>query len=239
MQNLNEWRNDKKDIRAIECSYTMDNDIKIVFQDDIWEVVKELCNDVELEWQMFLIGTQETESDNILITDYIIPKQIVTGGSVTNEECVDQQYITEHGIIASMHSHGKLGVFFSGTDEETNLSEIKYHIVVNNRLEYKAVQQVSLPCGLKKQVDLDILLRTNKPKPVIKGRDNITENKFTYSYYGNDFSRYPNYNRTPELPLNNDVKTVPSVYKTHGFELDQQETYYEDRYTAKYSRKGF
>ena len=144
---MNEWNTgDSPDV--VKLSDLDEKGVGGLFyiQQEIMSVIQKLCEDIEVEWQMLLIG--EECQEGISITDYYIPKQEVTAGNVTNIDCIDDELIKDKGIIATIHSHANMGVFFSSVDEEcTNLSLIRYHIVVNNKHEFTACTRWDLPNG--------------------------------------------------------------------------------------------
>lgn len=162
------------------CDYLPSNmKQKFRFQHDVWKVMMALCSNVKVEWQALLKGTID-EDGVINITGYIIPQQEVTASNVKNLEVVDDVYITANQIIAGIHSHGNMGVFFSGTDDEhTNMSLIKHNIVVNNRGEYKATSRVELPCGLVKFIEGEVVT-VGDPSVVIEGIEKIVHKTFGF-----------------------------------------------------------
>lgn len=162
-----------------KCEYSekQKNETRIYLTPDIYALLTRMVDIVKTEFQVLLTG--RIENGNPVINDYYIPKQRVTGATVKNDDCIDAAMIAERGIIATVHSHAGMGVFFSGTDvNETNLNAaIKYHIVINNKMEYCAVEIVSLPCGMKTTRNISFSLTL--PETDITGLDNITKETFT------------------------------------------------------------
>lgn len=144
---------------------------------DVMSVIRKLCTEIKLEWQMLLIGEYDLEG-NVVITDYYIPKQEITGASVENLDCITQEFVTEKGIIATIHSHANMNTFFSATDvKDTNSSFIKHHIVVNNKLDFSAVTQWALPNGSIFFFKANVT--TSYPQATeVKGIENITERAY-------------------------------------------------------------
>jgi hypothetical protein len=130
---------------------------------------------------MLLIGT-EHEGNVVRITDYYVPEQKVTSASVKMNECMDLETVQKLGIVATIHSHASMKVFFSGTDyTETNTSFIKNHIVVNNKQEFIATKAIELPCGMKRFIDAVVTrdLPAIDTATEVKGMDKIE--KYTYT----------------------------------------------------------
>lgn len=174
---------------AKECSWgDKYTGITFYIMPEVWSVITQLCDDVKSEWQMMLCG--EEHDDNIIVTGYWIPKQEVTMSTVTNVDLIDSQVVREKKIVATIHSHANMGVFFSSTDTEfTNMSLIKNHIVVNNKGETCGTTRHSLPCGFTRFFDCKIEVHVEKADVV--GRENITEKKYFYQGvgYGSDVNK--------------------------------------------------
>lgn len=160
------------------CDYAKEGEFKISIAPDVMGVIYQLCDTVKLEWQALLLGAIEGNVVNVV--GYWIPKQEVSAASVKNLDVVDEEVIAAKGIVATIHSHGEMGVFFSSTDEEyTNLSQIKHHIVVNNAGEFVATSRTDLPCGMVKFDESSVHITVNKPIEV-QGDENIKEFKYTH-----------------------------------------------------------
>lgn len=159
---------------AKECSYSDAHpvpDTTLYISPEVYSVVNKLCKDIEVEWQMLLTGRQEGSS--VFIEGYWIPKQEVGGAHVHNLDVITPEIITAKGIVAGIHSHANMGVFFSPTDDnETNNTTIKHHIVCNNRGEFEAKSRYDLPCGLYKFTKAHVLICL--PGIEVVGLENIT-----------------------------------------------------------------
>lgn len=155
------------------CSYLPDTKkgvIEIAYP--VWRVLKALCDIKKIEWQALLSGRIEAD-DVVVIDGYYIPLQEVSSATVKNLDVIDDEFIAHHNIVAGVHSHGDMAVFFSGTDvEHTNMSLIKHNIVINNKRDYKAQSRVELPCGLVKFIESDLFI-TDEPNVEIIGIENI------------------------------------------------------------------
>ena len=181
------WETNKKSNCASDCSWVEDKDnkkeVEIYLPLHIQAVISRLCKDIAIEWQMLLVGM--IHNGVVDVSSYYIPEQEVSTANVKNLECIDKKFIEENCIIATIHSHGTMGTFFSSVDEEkTNLSLIKYHIVVNNDGDSKAQMQRDLPCGMRSLVDIDIVLEEEeeKVKVPIAGIEKIKTRKNSYQY---------------------------------------------------------
>jgi hypothetical protein len=132
-----------------------------------------MCKKFEhTEWQMLLGGALKPEG--LFLDNYYIPKQEVTGATVKNVDCIDKKFIDDNKIMATIHSHCTMsGEFFSGTDDTmTNFNSIiDFHIVTNNKGEFKAMRKVTLPCGLLRAVEVNIQIEDVDVD--IKGIENI------------------------------------------------------------------
>ena len=149
---------------------------------EVYTVIKKLCSDVKDEWQMLLKG-EERENGDVYVDGYYIPKQEVTGATVKNLDCIDQEFIDTNRIVATIHSHSTMSCFFSATDEEfTNMSMIDTHIVVNNKGEHKACMKTNLPCGMVKFFDTKVNVDYTMPDVEVEGQDNI-QKRTVKSYY--------------------------------------------------------
>lgn len=163
-----------------DCSFLpKDTKQKILVDYEIWKTLMAICSTVKVEWQALLTGTID-EQGVVHVKGYWIPKQEVSASSVKNLDLIDDVVIVEKGIVAGVHSHGTMACFFSQTDmDDTNMSLIKHHIVVNNQALYKAQSRVELPCGMAKFVDAEVFT-VGEPEANIVGLTNISERSFGF-----------------------------------------------------------
>ena len=180
------WDAGENKKKCDECSWVEKQDTdKIKITPELYSVVTKLCEKIETEWQMLLSGEQK--DGYVLLDGYVIPKQEVTGSTVTNLDCIDKEFIEKHKIMATIHSHSNMGVFFSSVDEnETNSSLIDYHIVVNNDLKTVACKKVKLPCGLETFQDTSVSVLREQGDIDIQGMDNIKKKEYEPIYYQRD-----------------------------------------------------
>ncbi len=173
------------------CDYAEKLTKKIMVNRFVMSVIHKMCKEVKTEWQMLLSGTVGDSCVNV--TGYYVPKQSVTGSSVENLEPINKELIESKGIVAGIHSHSDMGVFFSPTDNTMNMGDIEFNIVVNNRNDVLAVQKVELPCG-------SVILANVKCEVVtedieIVGMDNVGKKVYSNIYNRTDYQRGKDYSR--------------------------------------------
>lgn len=173
------------DLIAKDCSFLSDHktpNTDIFIDAKVANAIRYLMKKSDAEWQMLLIGDVEEKEEGyhiVNVSDYYIPLQEVTGTTVRNTDCIDQQTIADKHIVATLHSHVSMGAFFSQTDmTECNSSPIKYHVVMNNKLEYSAIRQHKLPCGLLKFGKAQLLF-DDVSYEIPNGIDNIRNGRTT------------------------------------------------------------
>ena len=167
---------------ACNCSY-IDKEAEgkeIIIEEHIHKVIREVCEQIEDEWQMFLTGV--TNGGETRINGYIIPQQEVTAASVTSNEIVDQDYVDKYRIVANLHSHANMQTFFSATDEIAN-AFIPINIVTNNKNDWIATIHTELPCGMTGQQEIEVTIEIEDGEDlVIEGIDNIKKGRYMYDY---------------------------------------------------------
>lgn len=102
-----------------------------------------------LEWLAYLSGNIDHKKRKVFINDIIIPdSQQVTASSVYNVE-YKWDTLSDKYIIGVIHSHHKMGAFFSGTDDAYINQNHDVSIVVSTAKgkEIKAQVRVKIPCG--------------------------------------------------------------------------------------------
>lgn len=213
------WSNEKKVAEADACSFCKEAHAKFILTDELFAVISKLCKDVETEWQALLIG-EERENNVVYMHDYYIPKQTVTSANVTNDECFEVERIREMGIVGGIHSHGNMGVFFSKTDHDcTNTSPIKNNIVVNNKFEFKALKALTLPCGMVKFLDADVVRDIPPILPVDVIRDVGNISKKSYGYNDDDDYGYRSLRGGYESPSMCGMPALDEKRHAHAFEF--------------------
>lgn len=182
----NKWSTGLKCDLAPDCSYKDKiTEPTVHIPLPVYLVIRQLCKDIAIEWQMFLIGTVDGNMYNV--TNYFIPKQLVTASSVEDDDNLPTSWYKENNVIGTLHSHGTMAVFFSGTDDTNNQnSPVACHVVVNNADEYLACIRTTLPCGMEAFVKCGVSLEVPaEQKIVVNGVDKIK--KYTYEHnFAND-----------------------------------------------------
>lgn len=154
-----EWEVDKPAKCVSECGHIKEQDNhEIVISKQVWHVIQAMLRKFpEHEWQMMLTGS--IEKDTCYCTGYYVTKQKVSGGLVTNLDCVDKAMIDEKHIVAGIHSHVNMMVSPSGTDiNDSVMSLIDYHMIVNNKLDMNGMRKAQLPCGKVSVAKCDVLI---------------------------------------------------------------------------------
>lgn len=174
--------------REIQCAKACDfsersknQEVHIVLSTQVQNAIDYLCRNIKIEWQMLLSGVVEVVEgiEYVRCNEYYIPKQIVGPAHVQNVDCIDQEFIATRQIIATIHSHANMSVFFSSTDEEDCCANttIKYHMVTNNDNKYHAAKADALPCGMKKLVEAKVYLQMpERVRPT--GFENIQDHRY-------------------------------------------------------------
>jgi len=195
-ESVDEWDTGTASQIAHDCTYVSDtSSYTIMIPLDIQKVIAYLRAKIVSEWQMLLSGTVDDSIKLVTVTGYYIPKQEVTGATVTNLDIIDGDLIRKLSIVATIHSHSTMQVSFSSTDMDfTNMSQIKHHIVTNNRADYKATSRIVLPCGYETFVDTDIMLEDDEKEDIsVIGLDNISKSTFKPVIYPTPYT----YDRRP------------------------------------------
>jgi len=168
------------------CEVCEQEGIKVMLSPDVYEQIRAMCDFMDkTEWLGYLIGTKEKGSPNYKITGITIPEQEVSASTV------DVKVPGElTGVVGTVHSHGNMGAFFSGTDSDYIGSNHDVMVVTNTKDEWKAKVRWVLPCKhlllanakVKVQypitVDLDEFVLTNSSK--------IKEKSYVVAPFKND-----------------------------------------------------
>lgn len=207
-----------------KCSHIEDAPkSKIVLSNDLWHVIQAMCLKFPTrEWQMMLTG--RVQEKGVYLDGYIIPKQATSAAYVEHKDDVTAEMIAEKHILCGIHSHVNMATNPSSVDiEDSVMSLIDYHIIVNNKSEVNGMQKVHLPCGGLTIAQAEVLVAglVDLTKIEIVGLENITERTFATpagtplfasstrgyedfygkDYYGKDFyyDRTENKNTAPVI----------------------------------------
>jgi proteasome lid subunit RPN8/RPN11 len=193
---MSEWTTG--DMKCAEkCSHLEErgkNSIHIPLE--ISRVIRGMCRKFpDDEWQLLLKGHVSEDRTSVEVTGYYVPEQEVTGSTVKNTDMnITREFLHENKIIAGIHSHVNMGVFFSGTDEETTKSSIRYHVVTNNRGDYVARGRYTLACGMEGFKDMDIVLDAEVSEEVdIEGIERVKKHVYETKLYGDYDYTYTGY----------------------------------------------
>lgn len=137
-------------------------EIEDVAYERMMNIAKKVSDEYHTEVAFFLLAMKDNP---FKITDIIIPeKQKLTGASAVTddgegnslyEKLFNEIWLEENGrvLIGTGHSHGKMGVFFSGTDD-ADLKN-KYYIPVNVGLPF-----IDIVVNAKREMSCRVVVRT-------------------------------------------------------------------------------
>lgn len=134
-----------------------------------WDHWMKLADRIATEWIAHLIGHIGANSKGepaYIIERYYFPPQTASGAHVE----VPTGYSPRAGVIGAVHSHVRMGVFFSATDIKH--SNWPVEIVINAKREFEAVVRHPLKCGIFAKNKAEVFLTgENMPEGVIKALD--------------------------------------------------------------------
>lgn len=137
-------------------------EIEDVAFERMMNIAKKVSDEYHTEVAFFLLAMKDNP---FKIIDILIPeKQKLTGASAVTddgdgnslyEKLFKDIWLEENGrvLIGTGHSHGTMGVFFSGTDDSDLKS--KYHIPVNVGLPF-----IDIVVNAKRQINCRVVVRT-------------------------------------------------------------------------------
>lgn len=144
---------------------------------DLWHVLCAMLKKFnDSEWQMLLTG--HVENNTCFCDGYIIPKQEVAAATVSHVDEITNTDLVEKHIVATIHSHVNMGVFASQTDvNDSVMSLIDYHVIINNKREVEGIRKVQLPCGGVSKAECDVVVEgsIDLDAIVIVGTENISK----------------------------------------------------------------
>ena len=146
---------------------------EVIITKEVLDKITTLTRRIDkLEWMAMLQG-HETET-NIVITQLTIPEQEATPAHIELTSKGDKQ-AQETRNIGWIHSHNNMDAFFSKNDYNT-ASQNKISIVLNNKLEMKALTLVELTCKRKALIETKVHLEVIEDPSFIKViKDRIKE----------------------------------------------------------------
>ena len=182
-----------------QCSFVGEDGFHIKIHPDVLGVAFALCKEIDVEWQILLSGS--VNGNDVLVTGYYVTKQEVGAAHVKNLDNITKKFIEDNDIVATMHSHANMDVFFSPTDDEfTNMNFIKHHAVINNKHEFVAKSRHDLPCGGVKFVVSVVETMIPTVKDVV-GVEKIKK----YEYPAHQQSEFSGFHTGEHVPYNQQV----------------------------------
>ncbi len=135
------------------CGLCEKHETEIAMSFPVWNNIVAMCSHMGgTEWLGYLIGSFDEEADLYVVRDMVIPEQRVSFGAVE-----DIQPVPETDVIGTVHSHGSMGTFFSGTDDDFIGSNHDVMIVVSSGTKTKQQVRKLLPCGAYINVEVDCI----------------------------------------------------------------------------------
>jgi hypothetical protein len=129
---------------------------------EMWDTFIELADACETEWLALLKGEFNTERNVYEVKDFYFPPQTATGTSVSVADG-PRAPAPQAGTIGAIHSHCKMGAFWSSTDKAH--SNWPLEIVINAKGEYAALVRFQLKCGSYTKQDAKVMLLGQRPEP--------------------------------------------------------------------------
>lgn len=139
-----------------ECPYTRQSHGIVRMSPTLIAELAAAVHDAD-EWAIVLQGTREQRGYLVNITGYRVPEQTRSSGHV---ELPPMDLEPED--VGVIHSHHRLGAFFSTTDTATLNPRFPMSIVIASKrlqylgFDYKGTGKVTLPCGAGAEVEMFI-----------------------------------------------------------------------------------
>lgn len=148
-------------LEFVSCCGKMPSEFNIEFEPKVYAKIDILMDKKDgIEWLAFLLGDIDWENGRAVVSDLYIPdSQSVSSGKVDKIEC-DESIRNE--MIGVIHSHHKMGCFFSNDDWNYLNNNHDISIVVSNKggsLEFKSVVRYKTACGAYSHVDGNISIK--------------------------------------------------------------------------------
>lgn len=197
------------DMEFINCCGKLPDNFNVKFLPKVYIKINTLMQKKKnIEWLTFLLGYIDWDNDYAVVEDLHIPdSQSVTGGNVDDVDCDDN---IRNKIIGVMHSHHKMGCFFSPDD--WNYLNNNHHISIvvsdkNGDNEFKSVVRFKTPCGSYSHADANVSIHCEIDQNELdEFADEIDEKiKFGMS----EFNKYP-YQYQPHVNRQGVVHDTPN-----------------------------
>ena len=144
------------------CPVTKGSEGVMTFTADQIAMVAGAVRD-KIEWMVLLHGERSEDGYEVKVTRFTVPAQYRSAGEVELAEDIT----LPEDCVGVMHSHHRMGAFFSTTDrDELNPrfpSSIVVAIAANNLgFKYRACGKVVLPCGAMGLVDFELAIEGDR-----------------------------------------------------------------------------
>lgn len=178
------------DMDFVNCCGKLPNNFSVKFFPKVYIKINALMEKKQdIEWLTFLLGYIDWDNDYAVVEDLHIPEsQSVTGGNVDDIDCDD---FIRGKIIGVMHSHHKMGCFFSGDDWDYLNNNHNISIVVSNKSgknEFKSVVRFKTPCGSYSHVEASINIHCEIDQAELDEFENEIDEKIKFGMA--EFNKY-------------------------------------------------
>ena len=158
------------------CPYTESGQGVAHISHEILAILAGAVHDDE-EWLAFFTGTRSADGLTVNITGLLVPEQT---RAYTSCETVNKEDLPP-SVVGVVHSHHRMGAFFSGTDDKELNPRFPISIVVAQPkdnasaeaqllgFEYKGEGRAALPCGT-----IGIIPFVIQPAPIVEDWPLIT-----------------------------------------------------------------
>ncbi len=149
------------------------------------ELVAKIAGAVKdnIEWMVLLVGERSDDGFHVKVTGFRVPKQQRSSGAVNMTEPMEGDGSTVgDDVVGVLHSHHRMGAFFSGTDINELNPYFKTSIVVAQGdktalgFKYLAEGKVTLPCGSIGRIAFRLAITDSPYWPVAVVREHDKNN---------------------------------------------------------------
>lgn len=174
----------------VNCCGKLPNNFSVKFLPKVYIKINTLMEKKNnIEWLTFLLGYIDWDNDYAVVEDLHIPEsQSVSAGDVDDIDCDDS---VRRKIIGVMHSHHKMGCFFSGDDWNYLNNNHDISIVVSNKnskTEFKSVVRFKTPCGSYSHVESNVQIHCEIDQDELDQFENEIDEKIKFGMA--EFNKY-------------------------------------------------
>jgi hypothetical protein len=171
-----DWTCDAGQVNGCPIAVTMDVYIPIAMYDE-WTM---LADTFDTEWIAYLTGHQ-SDDGTWIIDSYYFPKQLAHDCHCNVVEGIDGKDECQADVIGTVHSHVKMGAFFSGEDQAHFNHPVE--LVINARGDIKANVAIKLQCGHPSRSETKVFTLGERPAKeehpkVAELKSKLTEQKW-------------------------------------------------------------